>query len=75
MKKTIKDYDLSSKKVIIRCDLNVPMQDGKITDETRIKASLKTINYALDHKAKVIILSHLGKIKTEEDKENNSLNP
>ena len=75
MKKTIKDYDLSSKKVIIRCDLNVPMQDGKITDETRIKASLKTINYALDHKAKVIILSHLGKIKTEEDKENNSLYP
>ncbi len=72
MKKII-DYDVESKKVIIRCDLNVPMKDGIITDDTRIIASLKSINYLIDHKAKVIILSHLGKVKTEEDKQNNSL--
>lgn len=71
--KTIKDYDLNNKRVIIRCDLNVPMIDGKISDETRILASLKTINYAIDNKAKVIILSHLGKVKVLEDKKDNSL--
>ncbi len=73
--KTIRDFDLSGKKVIIRVDFNVPMKDGKITDDNRIKASLKTIKYALDNNAKVILLSHLGRIKTEEDKLNNSLKP
>ena len=71
--KTIKDYEVSGKKVIIRCDLNVPMKDGIITDDTRILASLKSINYLIDNNAKVIILSHLGKVKTEEDKLKNSL--
>lgn len=71
--KTIKDYNLKSKRVIIRCDLNVPMINNKISDETRILASLKTINYAIDNKAKVIILSHLGKVKSENDKTTNSL--
>lgn len=71
--KTIKDYDLNSKKVIIRCDFNVPMKDNTITDDTRILASLKTINYAIDNNAKIILLSHLGKVKSEEDKKNNSL--
>ena len=75
MKKTIKDYNYNGKKVIIRCDLNVPMDDGKITDDTRIRESLKSINYLIDNNAKVIILSHLGKIKTEEDKQANSLYP
>lgn len=73
MKKSIKDYDIKSKRVIIRCDFNVPILDNKILDDTRIKASLETINYARDHGAKVILMSHLGKVKTEEDKCNNSL--
>ena len=71
--KTIRDYELNGKRVLVRCDLNVPMKDNEITDDTRILASLKTINYLIDNNAKVIILSHLGKIKTEEDKEKNSL--
>lgn len=75
MKKTIKDFELESKKVIIRCDLNVPMKDGKIEDDNRIKESLETIEYAIYHNAKVILLSHLGRIKEESDKEKNSLLP
>ena len=75
MKKTINDYNYNGKKVIIRCDLNVPIKDGKITDDTRINESLKSINYLIDNNAKIIILSHLGKIKTEEDKKDNTLYP
>lgn len=75
MKKTIEDYTYEGRKVIIRCDLNVPVKNGRITDDTRIKESLKSINYLINHDAKVIILSHLGKIKTEEDKKENSLYP
>lgn len=75
MKKTIKDFELNGKKVIIRCDLNVPMKDNVIEDDTRIKASIRTIKYAVGSNAKVILLSHLGKVKTEEDKESNSLYP
>ena len=75
MKKTIKDYDLNNKKVIIRCDLNVPIKEGIIGDDTRIKASLKTIKYAIDNNAKVILLSHLGKVKEESDLEKNNLYP
>ena len=71
--KTIKDYELNGKRVIIRCDFNVPMKDNTITDDTRILASLKTINYAIENNAKIILLSHLGKVKSEEDKKNNSL--
>ena len=73
MKKTIRDYDLNNKKVIIRVDFNVPIENGVITDDNRIKESLNTINYAIDNNAKVILMSHLGRIKTIEDKENNSL--
>ena len=75
MKKTIRDYDLNNKKVIIRCDLNVPIKDGVIHDDTRIKASLKTIKYAIDNNAKVILLSHLGKVKEQADLEKNNLYP
>lgn len=75
MKKTIRDYDLSGKKVIIRVDFNVPIKDGEITDDNRIKASLETINYAINNNAKVILMSHLGRIKTEEDKIKNTLEP
>ncbi|MDD2490372.1 MAG: phosphoglycerate kinase [Bacilli bacterium] len=73
MKKTIVDYKLSGKRVIIRSDLNVPIENGVITDDNRIKQSIETIKFAMDANAKVIILSHLGRIKTEEDKNNNSL--
>lgn len=74
MKKTIRDFHLEGKKVIIRCDLNVPIKDGIIKDDTRIRKSLETINYAKANNAKIIILSHLGRIKTLEDKEVNDLN-
>lgn len=75
MKKTIKDFDLNGKKVIIRCDFNVPMDNGVILDDTRIRASIRTIRYALNNGASVILLSHFGRVKTEEDKESNSLYP
>lgn len=73
MKKTIKDFDLNNKKVIIRADFNVPIKDGIIKDDNRIVESLETINYALSHNAKVILLSHLGRIKEESDKSKNNL--
>lgn len=75
MKKTIRDYDLKGKKVIIRVDFNVPMKNSMITDDNRIKESLQTIKYAIEHEAKVILLSHLGRIKVEEDKIGKSLRP
>ena len=68
--KKITDYNLENKKVIIRCDFNVPIQNGKIMDETRIKESLKTIKYAREKGAKIILLSHMGR-----DKENYTLKP
>ena len=73
MKKTIRDYELNGKKVIIRCDFNVPMKDGKIIDDNRLVMSLETINYAINNGAKLILMSHLGRIKEESDKEKNSL--
>lgn len=73
MKKIITDLNLKDKKVLMRVDFNVPMKEGKITDENRIVAALPTIKYALENGAKIIAFSHLGKIKTEEDKANKSL--
>lgn len=73
MKKTIKDYDLNNKRVIIRVDFNVPIKDGKIQDETRIISSLETIKYAIDNNAKVILMSHMGRIKEESDKKKYTL--
>lgn len=75
MKKTIKDYDLCGKKVIIRVDFNVPIKNGVITDNHRIVASIPTIEYAVNEGAKVILLSHLGRVKVEEDKNTNTLLP
>lgn len=74
-KKTIKDLDLKRKTVLVRVDFNVPMQDKKITDDNRIVQALETINYLIEQEAKVVLFSHLGKIKTEEDKEKNTLKP
>ena len=73
LKTTIRDYDVSGKKVLVRCDYNVPIKDGKIVDDSKILASLATINYLISHDAKIILMSHLGKVKTEEDKVSNSL--
>ena len=64
-KKTIEDIDVSGKKVLVRCDFNVPLDNGTITDDKRIRESLKTINYLIDHNAKVILCSHLGRPKGE----------
>lgn len=73
--KTIKDVNLENKKVLIRCDFNVPMKEGKIVDDTRITAALPTIQYALDNNAKVILFSHLGRVKEEADLTKNNLAP
>ena len=73
--KTIKDLNIENKKVLIRCDFNVPLKDGNIGDDTRIVSSLQTINYCLDKNAKVILLSHLGRVKEEADLEKNNLAP
>lgn len=72
-KKTLKDINFENKKVIVRLDFNVPIANNKITDDTRIKAALETIKYLQNHNAKIIMLSHLGRIKTEDDKKTRSL--
>ena len=64
-KKTVEDIDVSGKKVLVRCDFNVPMKDGVITDAKRIVEALPTIKYLLSHNAKVILCSHLGRPKGE----------
>ena len=69
----ITSADVSGKRVIVRVDYNVPIKDGKILDDTRIVSSLETINYLVENGAKVILLSHLGRVKSEADKKKNSL--
>ncbi|MBR1625209.1 MAG: phosphoglycerate kinase [Clostridia bacterium] len=60
-KKTIRDIDVKGKKCLVRCDFNVPMKDGVITDENRINGALPTIKYLMEHGAKVVLCSHMGK--------------
>lgn len=74
-KKTLKELDFKNKKVIVRFDFNVPLENNKITDDTRIKASIETIKYLQNQDAKIIMLSHLGRIKSEADKAKNTLAP
>ena len=73
--KYIKDYKINNKKVLLRCDLNVSIKGGKIIDDTKIIKSLDTIKYLIGNNNSIIILSHLGKIKSEADKEKNTLYP
>ena len=75
MTNSIRNVNVKNKKVIIRCDLNVPIKDNKILDDTRIIKSLETIKYLLDNGASLIILSHLGKIKKPDDMVTNTLEP
>lgn len=80
-KKTVRDLDVAGKKTIVRVDFNVPLKDGVITDDNRILGALPTINYLLENNAKVILMSHLGKVnhkdeeKTAADKAKNNLEP
>lgn len=70
---TVKDLDVKGKHVIVRVDFNVPHKGEVITDDNRVRAALPTINYLTENGAKVLLLSHLGKIKTDEDKAKNDM--
>jgi phosphoglycerate kinase len=67
--KTVRDLEVAGKVVFLRLDLNVPLEDGKISDETRIKASIPTIRYLMEKGAKIVMCSHLGRPKHEDDRQ------
>jgi len=75
MKQLLRNMYVKNKRILLRCDLNVPIRNGNVLDETKIIKSIETINYLLKENCKIIIMSHLGRVKTEEDKQKNSLEP
>lgn len=75
MIKFLKDIDIKDKRVILRVDYNVPIENGAISNTKKIDDSFETLDYLVKNNAKIIILSHFGRVKTEEDKEKNSLKP
>ena len=74
-KKTIRDVDLTGKRVLMRVDFNVPLENGRVADDTRIRAVLPTIRYILDHKAGLVLMSHLGRPKGQGYEAQFSLKP
>ena len=75
MKQRLQNMNVGNKTVLVRVDYNVPVQGNEILDDTKIKGSLKTIEYLLDKNCKVVLFSHFGKVKTKEDFIKNSLSP
>ncbi len=74
-KKIVADLNVKGKKVLIRVDFNVPMKNGVITDDTRVRAALPTIEYVVNHGGKAIVFSHLGRVKEEADIAKNDIAP
>ena len=74
-KKTVRDIDVDGKRVLMRVDFNVPLKDGVVTDDTRVRAAIPTIQYLKEHNAKIILMSHLGRPKGDGPEPELSLKP
>ncbi|MDU6183922.1 MAG: phosphoglycerate kinase, partial [Staphylococcus epidermidis] len=74
-KKIVSDLDLKGKTVLVRADFNVPLKDGEITNDNRIVQALPTIQYIIEQGGKIVLFSHLGKVKEESDKAKLTLRP